>query len=91
MPRVVPPLLPLTRLSPGPVFGVIRLSFCAGSFEPDLRCRPNECIFGSGKLQGSGFWNGGYITRGGKWEDQFTSNLGKRWTDPVTARRVPSK
>jgi hypothetical protein len=22
---------------------------------------------------------------------QFTSNPGKRWTDPVTARRVPSK
>jgi hypothetical protein len=28
---------------------------------------------------------------GGKWEDQFTSNLGTRWTDPITARRVPSK
>jgi hypothetical protein len=27
----------------------------------------------------------------GKWGDQFTSNLGLRWTDPVTARRVPSK
>ncbi len=24
-------------------------------------------------------------------EDQFTSNLGTRWTDPITARRVPSK
>jgi hypothetical protein len=24
-------------------------------------------------------------------EDQFTSNLETRWTDPVTARRVPSK
>ncbi len=22
---------------------------------------------------------------------QFTSNPGRRWTDPVTARRVPSK
>jgi hypothetical protein len=27
------------------------------------------------------------------WEGggQFTSNLGKRWTDPVTSRKVPSK
>ncbi len=23
--------------------------------------------------------------------NQFMSNLGTRWTDPVTARRVPSK
>ncbi len=27
----------------------------------------------------------------GNEEGQFTSNPGKRWTDPVTARRVPSK
>jgi hypothetical protein len=33
----------------------------------------------------------GIRARGGKWEDQFTSNLGTRWTDPITARRVPSK
>jgi hypothetical protein len=36
-------------------------------------------------------WNEGYISKGGKWEDQFTSNLGTRWTDPVTARRVSKK
>jgi hypothetical protein len=29
------------------------------------------------------------MARRGKWEDQFTSNLGTRWTDPITARRVP--
>jgi hypothetical protein len=42
---------------------------------------------------GSGFRNEGYTVwaRGGKLEDQFTSNLGTRWTDPITARRVPSK
>ncbi len=30
---------------------------------------------------------------GGKWKDQFTSNLGTRWTGSysITARRVPSK
>ncbi len=37
--------------------------------------------------RGSGFQNG----EGGKWGDQFTSNLGPGWTDPVMARRVPSK
>jgi hypothetical protein len=44
-----------------------------------------------GNSGGSGFWDGGILTRGSKWEDQFTSNLGTRWTDPITARRVPSK
>ncbi len=28
---------------------------------------------------------------GEKWVSLFTSNLGLRWTIPVTARRVPSK
>ncbi len=40
---------------------------------------------GSGNLEGGGFGEG--WVRGG----QFTSNLRPRWTDPVTARRVPSK
>ncbi len=51
-----------------------------------------ECIFGSGKPGGSGFWAKGSTwatvrTKGG----QFTSNREQRWTDPDTARRVPSK
>ncbi len=29
---------------------------------------------------GSGFRNEGYMSKGGKWEDQFMSNLGTRWT-----------
>ncbi len=29
---------------------------------------------------GSGFWNEGIWVRGGKWKDQFTSNLVTRWT-----------
>jgi hypothetical protein len=35
-----------------------------------------------GDPRGSGFWNEGYRiwVRGGKWGDQFTSNLGTRWT-----------
>ncbi len=51
-----------------------------------------ECIFGSGNPRGSGFWVKGIRwateeTKGG----QFTSNREQRWTDPDTARRVPSK
>jgi hypothetical protein len=37
--------------------------------------------FGGGRVWGKGWERGG----------QFTSNLRPRWTDPVTARRVPSK
>ncbi len=42
-------------------------------------------VWGLGKSEGGG-WGEGWV-RGG----QFTSNLGLRCTDPVTARRVPSK
>ncbi len=41
--------------------------------------------WGSGNLEGEGLGKG--WDRGG----QFTSNLRPRWTDPVTARRVPNK
>jgi hypothetical protein len=44
-----------------------------------------------GNSGGRDFGMGGKWARGGKWEDQFTSNLDTRWTDPITARRVPSK
>jgi hypothetical protein len=47
--------------------------------------------FGLENPRGSGFRMGGHMGRWGKWRGQFTSNLRKRWTDPVTARRVPSK
>ncbi len=40
----------------------------------------------SGNLEG-----GGFRERVGNGGGQFTSNLRPRWTDPVTARRVPSK
>ncbi len=40
---------------------------------------------------GSGFWVGGHMGWMREMGSQFTSNLGARWTDPVTARRVPSK
>jgi hypothetical protein len=40
---------------------------------------------------GSGFRVGGYMSQGREIGEQFMSNLGTRWTDPVTSRRVPSK
>ncbi len=39
-----------------------------------------RCIFNSRNPKGSGFWNGEGMGRGWKWGDQFTSNLGPRWT-----------
>ncbi len=48
---------------------------------------------GSGKPRGVGILGrGGARWAGwGKYKGQFTSNLRERWTDPNTARRVPSK
>jgi hypothetical protein len=40
---------------------------------------------------GSGFWVRGYMSQVREWGSYFMSNLGTRWMDPVTARRVPSK
>jgi hypothetical protein len=48
--------------------------------------------FGLGNPGGSGFRVGkGPDGKMGKCKGQFTSNLRGRWTDPSTARRVPSK
>jgi hypothetical protein len=38
-----------------------------------------------------GNWRGEGLGEGWGKGGQFTSNLRPRWTDPVTARRVPSK
>jgi hypothetical protein len=38
-----------------------------------------------------GIWRGEGLGKGWNKGGQFTSNLRLRWTDPVTARRVPSK
>jgi hypothetical protein len=48
---------------------------------------------GSGKPRGVGIsGRGGARWAGwGKCKGQFTSNPRKRWTDPITARRVPCK
>ncbi len=47
--------------------------------------------FGSGKPQGVGISGRGPDGQVREYRGQFTSNPRKRWTDPVTARRVPSK
>jgi hypothetical protein len=38
-----------------------------------------------------GFWNEGYRSRGREMESLVYEQRGTRWTDPITARRVPSK
>jgi hypothetical protein len=50
-----------------------------------------KCIFGSGKPRGVGISGKGPHGLNEGTEDQFMSNQETRWTDPVTARRVPSK
>jgi hypothetical protein len=51
-----------------------------------------KCTLGPGKTQGGlEFGREGTGSRLGNKGSYFTSNLGLRWTIPVTARRVPSK
>jgi hypothetical protein len=50
----------------------------------DLVTQIRDVVFvnvylGSGNPRGSGFWEEGYMSGGGKRGDQFTSNLGTRW------------
>jgi hypothetical protein len=67
-------------------------TYCAGSSGPVHNVILIECIFRSGNPGGSGFWvKGNRWGTGGNKGGQFTSNREKRWTDPDTARRVPSK
>jgi hypothetical protein len=65
--------------------------FCKRAYGSGSQCRPNECIFGSGKPRGvrnSG--RGLYEPDEGNGEVSLRA-VGTRGTDPVTARRVPSK
>jgi hypothetical protein len=44
-----------------------------------------RCTLGSGKSKkGLGFWRGGHKGAMGNKGEQFTDNLGLRWTTPVT-------
>jgi hypothetical protein len=60
---------------------------------PDRRCRiiPEVVLSEALGCCGSGNLEGGGSGKGWNKGGQFTSNLRLRWTDPVTARRVPSK
>ncbi len=70
----------------------MKLSWCKRAYGLGSQCRPNECLFWVWETPGFGI-------SGGKGPDgqmreckvQFTSNPRKKWTDPVTARRIPSK
>jgi hypothetical protein len=60
---------------------------------PDRRCRvvPEVVLVRRGVFGSPGIWKGEGGEKGWVRGGQFTSNLRPRWTDPVTARRVPSK
>jgi hypothetical protein len=60
---------------------------------PDKRCRivPEVFFVRRGVIGVLGIWKGEGWGEGWVKGDQFISNLRPRWTDPVTARRVPSK
>jgi hypothetical protein len=60
---------------------------------PDRRRRiiPEVVSAGRWAVGVLGIWRGECLGKGWNKGGQFTSNLRLRWTDPVTARRVPSK
>jgi hypothetical protein len=59
---------------------------------PDRRCWIQlEVVLVSWVIGVLGIWRGRVWGKGWDRGGQFTSNLRPRWTDPVTARRVPSK
>ncbi len=60
---------------------------------PDRRCRiiPEVVLVRRWVIGVPGIWRGEGLGKGWDRGGQFTSNLRPRWTDPVTARRVPSK
>jgi hypothetical protein len=67
------------------LFIFVTLRYSTFIIVPDLGSRIRDVVlvrlmFSSGKPRGSGFWNGEGMGRGWKWGDQFTSNLGPRWT-----------
>ncbi len=58
---------------------------------PDLASRVRDVvlvrrIFSPENPRGPGIWDGEGMGRGWKWGDQFTSNLGPRWTGSYQAK-----
>jgi hypothetical protein len=62
-------------------------------FVPDIRrwIVPEVVLVRCWVIGVLGIWRGRVWGKGWDRGGQFTSNLRPRWTDPVTARRVPSK
>jgi hypothetical protein len=50
------------------------------TWKPVLRCRPSKVHIQLGKPQGVGILEWGGNGEGMEWGNQFTSNLGPRWT-----------
>jgi hypothetical protein len=59
---------------------------CSG-LEASLRCRLSKTHIWLGKPQGAGILGGEGMGRGWKWGDQFTSNLGPRWTGSYHSKK----
>jgi hypothetical protein len=82
---------------------ISHLVFLSGSKDDTCNCRvgvvldrrrrivPEVVVVRRWAVGVLGIWKGGLGKGLGQREGQLTSNLGPRWTDPVTARRVPSK
>ncbi len=77
---------------PGPLSPNRLLNFLVDTV-PDRRRRivPEVVLVRRGVIGVLGIWRGRVWGKGWGRGGQFTSNLRPRWTDPVTARRVPSK
>ncbi len=66
-----------------------RDDYCTRAYGLGSQCRPNECIFGSGKPRGVGILVGRVYEPGEGMGKLVYEQPGNE--DPVTARRVPSK
>ncbi len=66
---------------------------CLDILVPDRRSRiiPEVVLVRRWAVGVLGIWRGEGLGEGQGKGGQFTSNLRPRWTNPVTARRVPSK
>jgi hypothetical protein len=78
------------------IFKILYHSLCkmfSGNIVPDRRRRivPEVVLVRRWAIGFLGIWKGEGLGRGWDKGGQFTSNLRPRWTDPVRARRVPSK
>ncbi len=76
-----------------PTSGIYLLTNITSIIVPDRRSRiiPEVVVVRRWAVGVLGIWRGEGLGEGWGKGGQFTSNLRPRWTNPVTARRVPSK